>query len=87
VPAQPPKEDAHGGLAVSNPRPHPERGYTEVVRSDAEVAGNKSGCRVAIVHLQIAGPNFHEVFMLAGDSLDAARAVLGEAVGITFHPL
>ncbi|HET6890170.1 MAG TPA: hypothetical protein VFH31_03640 [Pyrinomonadaceae bacterium] len=61
------------------------RGFTEVVRSDAEVAGNKNGCRVAIVHLQIAGRNFHEVFMLAGDTGAAARNVLNEAVGIRFH--
>jgi hypothetical protein len=62
-----------------------ERGFTDVVRSDSEVAGNKSGCRLAIVHLQIAGPNFHEVFMVGGDSGDAARGILGEAVGIRFH--
>lgn len=62
-------------------------GFTDVVRSEFEVAGNKNGCRVAVVHLKIAGPNFHEVFMLGGDNGDAARNVLNEAVDIKFHPL
>jgi hypothetical protein len=64
-----------------------ERGFADVIRSDSEVAGNKSGCRLAIVHLPIAGRNFHEVFMIGGDSGDAARSILAEAVGIMFHVL
>lgn len=60
-------------------------GYSDVIRSDSEVAGNKSGCRLAIVHLHISGPNFHEVFMVAGDDGNTARGVLAEAVAIRFH--
>jgi hypothetical protein len=60
-------------------------GFTDVVHSSSEVAGNKNGCRVAILHLHIAGPNFHEVFMVGGDNADASRNVLEEAVAIRFH--
>ena len=64
-----------------------QHGFTDVIRSNSEVAGNKNGCRLAIVHLQIAGPKFHEVFMVAGDDGGVARNILAEAVRITFHPL
>jgi hypothetical protein len=61
------------------------RGYTDVVHSASEVAGNKNGCRVAILHLHNSGPNFHEVFMVGGDNGDNSRAVLAEVVAIRFH--
>ncbi|QEL16446.1 hypothetical protein [Limnoglobus roseus] len=60
-------------------------GYADVVRTPSEVAGNKNGCRLSIVHLPIAGANFYEVFMVAGDTVPAAQGVLGEAVAIVFH--
>ena len=57
------------------------RGFTDVVNTPAEVAGNRNGCRVFILHLHIAGRNFHRVVVCMCDGgFDKARATVDEVV-------
>lgn len=38
-----------------------ERGFTDVVNTPGEVAGNRSGCRISVIHLHNADRNFWRV--------------------------
>ncbi|MBA2521291.1 MAG: hypothetical protein H0V24_16665 [Chloroflexia bacterium] len=56
-----------------------ERGFTDVVNTPSEVAGNRNGCRVAILHLHIADRDFWRVAMCMCDGgFDPARATVDE---------
>ena len=55
-----------------------ERGFTDVVNNPSEVAGNRRGCRLSILHLHIADRSFHRVVMCACDNFDNARASVDE---------
>ncbi len=55
-------------------------GFTDVVHTQTEVAGNRSGVRVSIQHLLIGGRNFWEVVVAAGDALNATQATINEVV-------
>jgi len=55
-----------------------ERGFSDVVNTESEVAGNRSGCRVAIIHLHIADRSFWRVVMCVCDNFDDARASVDE---------
>jgi hypothetical protein len=55
-----------------------QRGFTNVVNNPAEVAGNRNGCRLSVLHLHISGRNFFRVVVCACDSFDKARATVDE---------
>jgi hypothetical protein len=56
-----------------------ERQFTDVVNTPGEVAGNRNGCRVSILHLHIADRSFWRVVMCACDGgFDNARAMVDE---------
>jgi hypothetical protein len=55
-----------------------QRGFTDVVNTPSEVAGNRHGCRLSILHLHIADRNFWRVVMCACDNFDTARASVDE---------
>jgi threonine aldolase len=52
--------------------------FTNVVNTPSEVAGNRNGCRVSILHLHIAGTRFWQVVMCSCDSFDKAKAAVDE---------
>jgi hypothetical protein len=54
------------------------RGFTDVVVTAGEVAGNRGGCRLSVIHLHIADRSFWRVVMCACDSFDAANAAVNE---------
>ena len=54
-------------------------GFTDVVNTQSEVAANRGGVRVSILHLHIADRNFWQVFMAAGDTA-ATQSTLNEVV-------
>lgn len=54
------------------------REFTEVVNTPGEVAGNRSGCRLSVLHFHIADRQFWRVVVASGDSFDAARTAVDE---------
>jgi hypothetical protein len=54
------------------------RRFTEVINTPGEVAGNRDGCRLSVLHLHIADRSFWQVVMCACDSFDTARAAVDE---------
>jgi hypothetical protein len=54
-------------------------GFTDVVNTPTEVAGNRGGVRVSIQHLHIVDRNFWQVFVAAGDT-NATLPTLNEVV-------
>ena len=54
-------------------------GFTDVVNTQSEVAANRGGVRVSILHLHIADRSFWQVFMAAGDTA-ATQSTLNEVV-------
>jgi hypothetical protein len=58
-----------------------KRRFTDVVNTGSEVAGNRDGCRLSIIHLHIQERFFHRVVMCACDaSFDKAKATGDEVV-------
>jgi hypothetical protein len=58
-----------------------EKGFTNVVHTPSEVAGDRNGCRVSILHLHIADRNFWQVVMCSCDGgSHKANAMVGEVV-------
>ena len=56
-------------------------GFTNVVNTPSEVAGNRSGCRVSIQHLHIAGTKFWRVVVCMCDGgFDKAKATVDEVI-------
>ena len=55
-----------------------ERGFSEVVNTQSEVAGNRGGCRVSIIHLHIADRNFWRVIMCVCDDFATASGAVNE---------
>ena len=54
------------------------RGFTDAVNTPGEVAGNRNGCRLSILHLHIADRNFWRVVACSCDSFETARAMVDE---------
>jgi hypothetical protein len=55
------------------------RRFTDVVNTPGEVAGNRNGCRVSILHLHIADRRFWRVVVCACDGgFDKARGTVDE---------
>jgi len=59
-------------------------GFTDVVNTPSEVAGNRNGVRVSILHLHIADRKFWQVFMVAGDGANT-QPTLNEVVQKVEH--
>jgi len=55
-----------------------ERGFSDVVNTESEVAGNRSGCRLSVIHLHIADRSFWRVVMCACDDFGTASAAVNE---------
>src|SRR5262245_36310686 len=55
-------------------------GFTDVVNTPSEVAGNRNGVRVSILHLHIGGQSFWQVFMAGGDAVGVTQQTLNEVV-------
>jgi hypothetical protein len=60
-------------------------GFTDVVDSPSEVAGNRNGVRVSILHLPISGRSFWQVFMAGGDTVSNTQQTLNEVVDKVEH--
>jgi hypothetical protein len=54
--------------------------FTDVVNTQGEVAGNRSGVRVSVLHLHIADRGFWRVAMAAGDTENGTRAALNDVL-------
>jgi hypothetical protein len=55
-------------------------GFTGVVNTQSEVAGNRSGVRVAVLHLHIGDTRFWQVVMGGGDAGDATQRAVNEVM-------
>ena len=55
------------------------KGFTDVVNTPGEVAGNRDGCRVSILYLHVANRDFWRVGMCVCDAgFDKAKATVDE---------
>ena len=54
--------------------------FTDVVDTQLEVAGNRSGVRVSVLHLFIGGRSFWQVVMAGGDAADITQGTVNEVV-------
>lgn len=55
-------------------------GFTDVVNTQSEVAGNRSGVRVAVVHLRIGDNRFWQVVMGGGDAGNLTQRAVNEVM-------
>ena len=61
------------------------KGFTDVVDTQAEVAGNRSGVRVSVLHLFIGGRSFWQVVMAGVDATDVTQGTVNEVVQTINH--
>ncbi|NNH70193.1 hypothetical protein HLB23_10020 [Nocardia uniformis] len=54
--------------------------FTHVINNDSEVAGNRAGMRLSVLHLPISDGRFYEQVMAAGENRDATLALVNETV-------
>lgn len=59
-----------------------KNGFTDVVLTASEVAGNKGGCRVSIIHLHITGSQYWQVVMCSCPTANQARGMLNQTLAI-----
>lgn len=57
-------------------------GFSDVVVTRSEVAGNKGGCRVSIIHLHRTGTQYWQVVMCSCPTLNQAQRLLNETLAI-----
>ncbi|ENQ3106344.1 hypothetical protein SAMN04488168_111123 [Bacillus sp. 491mf] len=57
-----------------------QKGFSGVVLTRSEVAGNKGGCRVSITHLQRTGAQYWEVVMCSCPTSNQANITLKETL-------
>ncbi len=57
-----------------------EKGFSDVVLTASEVAGNKGGCRVSIIHLHRTGSQYWEVVMCSCPTHNQASQMLNETL-------
>ena len=58
-----------------------DNGFINVVHTRSEVAGDKNGCRVSILHLHIADRRFWQVVICSCDGgFDKAKSMISEVV-------
>ena len=56
--------------------------FTDVINNAAEVAGNRNGVRLSVLHLPINPRNFWQVVMAGGETANVTLASVNEVVGI-----
>jgi hypothetical protein len=56
-------------------------GFTDVVNTQGEVAGNKNGMRLSVLHLFIGGRRFYQQVMAAGDNSGVTLQTVNDVVG------
>ena len=61
-----------------------QSGFTDVVNTQSEVAGNKNGVRVSSLHLHKVDRQFWQVFMAGGDTA-ATKQTLDDVVNKVEH--
>ena len=54
--------------------------FTDVVDTESEVAGNRSGVRISILHLFIGGRSFWQVVMGGGDAGNVTQGAVNEVM-------
>jgi hypothetical protein len=64
-----------------------QRGFTDVVDSEGEVAGNRPGIRVSIIHLFIADRDFWRVIAVVADAGFPAAKATGDEVATAINRL
>ena len=57
-------------------------GFTDVINNQSEVAGNRNGVRLSILHLPIDGRTFWQVVMAGGDTGDVTLGSVNQVVDI-----
>jgi hypothetical protein len=57
-----------------------QSGFTDVVHTEGEVAGNRNAVRLSVIYLPIAGRSFWQVVMAAGDAADITNGAVNEIV-------
>lgn len=57
-----------------------KRGFTDVINNQSEVAGNRNGVRLSVLHLFIGGKSFFEQVMAGGDTHDGTLGSVNEVV-------
>jgi hypothetical protein len=58
-----------------------ESGFTDVIDNEAEVAGNRNGMRLSVLHLFIGNRSFYQQVMAAGTDHDPTLGLVNEIVG------
>lgn len=53
-------------------------GFTDVINNESEVAGNRNGIRLSVLHLFIGGRSFFQQVMAAGDDADATLGLVND---------
>lgn len=61
-------------------------GFTNVINNQREVAGNRNGVRLSVLHLPIDGRTFWQVVMAGGDTGDVTLGSVNQVVGIIRNP-
>jgi hypothetical protein len=56
-------------------------GFTDVINNEGEVAGNRSGTRLSVLHLHIGNRSFYQQVMAAGDDGNITSGAVNEVVG------
>ncbi len=56
--------------------------FTDVINNQSEVAGNRKGVRLSVLHLPIDGRKFWQVVMAGGDESNATLGSVNEVVEI-----
>jgi hypothetical protein len=56
--------------------------FTDVIDNQSEVAGNRNGVRLSVLHLPIQGRTFWEVVMAGGDNGNVTLESVNEVVSI-----
>ena len=56
--------------------------FTDVINNQSEVAGNRNGVRLSVLHLPIDGRTFWQVVMAGGDTGNVTLAAVNEVVAI-----
>ena len=56
--------------------------FTDVIDNQSEVAGNRKGVRLSVLHLPIEGRTFWQVVMAGGETADVTLAAVNEVVAI-----
>ncbi|MER5473768.1 hypothetical protein ABZX90_09400 [Streptomyces sp. NPDC002935] len=55
-----------------------ENGFTDVVNTQGEVAGNKGDIRLSVLHLHVANQSFYQQVIAAGDNSNVTRGVVDD---------